>query len=752
MGRSKSKKEPSRGAAPATSAPPPRWWVFGLSLALGVLFGAGAFYLPWRSFTTFGLCTSALAAAHLATAALALLHHPRWTTAWRLHAFVALAWLLYLGWVVVSSASHIAGLYGSLGNGLAAALAAAYAPAVLLSLPTAVWALAATGGLRGGPARFSAAIVLSGLVLDPARHYVRGWGEALASDAEASDFRRALEAAAPSLVESSTVGVSRLQVPGAASCERAPRARPTALVQLRKGAATEPRCVQAEDLPALGAQVQALLRESAYRGPALVELVTGARPLRPHTPLVASFVVRPGLDGVCFERQCLAAWQLVAQDEFNAYTPVDFIQDLRLGVDPARLRRHFGREEGGFEGLVAIQTQSYLVQRGRVRDLRRLRSERPELDPGTVTAALQAARRFVLGAQAEDGRFMYLVHPFTGEVSYQGFSVPRQAGTTLALCEVGGEGAEVDAVVARSLAMLETLLVKKGELGALIYPPGANVREASLGPAALSLIAFLACRDRVGPRHDELIGRLGRFLLAVERPDGSFRPRFDLQEGLPVEGPQVLYAAGQAIFALVLLEQLAATAEHPSFPTPETLADGVERAMRYIAGAYWDMPVRDFFFIEENWNCLAARAALASHRHSAYERFCIDYVRFKTRYMFGAQDAVDRDFVGAYSFANVTVPYNTPTAGFAEAAAAAIDVARARQEAVPELERALAGAMRYLLFAQWREEDCFACTTQVHIPGAFSESLSSPVIRIDYVQHSLAGLGHGAKTLGLNAR
>lgn len=731
---------------------PPRWWVFGLSLGLAVLFAGGAFYLPWKSFTTFGLFTSALALAHLLTAALALVGHARWTSAWRVHAFVALAWLLYLGWVVVSSASHIAGLYGSLGNGLAAALAAAYAPAVLLTLPTALWAIAATGGLRGHAARASAAVLLLLLVLDPARHYLRGWGDAQASASEAVDFRLALEAAAPSLAVSSTVGASRLEVPGVAACERSPQTVSTALVQLQRGDATLHRCLQAESAAALREQVQGLLRDPEHRGPAVVELVTRTRPLRPHTPLVASFVVRPGLDGVCLDRQCLASWQLVAQDEFNAYTPVDFIQDLRLGVDPARLRRHFGQEGRSFEGLVAIETRTFLVQGKEVRSLRRLRSERPELSPATVAASLGAARRFLLGAQAEDGRFMYLVNPFTGEVSYQGFSVPRQAGTTLALCEVGGEGPEVDAVVARSLSMLETLLVKKGELGALIYPPGANVREASLGPAALSLIAFLACRDRVGPRHDELIGRIGRFLLAVERPDGSFRPRFDLQEGLPVEGSQVLYAAGQAIFALVLLEKLALSVQHPSFPSSEALRNGVERAMGYISGPYWDMPVRDFFFIEENWNCLAARAALGSHRHEAYERFCIDYTRFKTRYMFDEDDSVDADYVGAYSFANVTVPYNTPTAGFAEAAAAAIDVARARAEAVPELERALAGAMRYLLFAQWREEDCFACTEQVHIPGAFSESLSSPVIRIDYVQHSLAGLGHGARALGLLER
>lgn len=746
MGKGRTRKT-EKGSARPDSGPDQRYWVAGLSLALGLLFGSAAFYLPWKLVTVFSLLTSLLAASHLSTAILALLGHRRWRTSWRLHAFAALAWLLYLAWVVVSSATHIAGLYGSLGSGLAAALAAAFAPAVLVTLPSSLWAISATGGLRGRPLGLTSLVVLFVLVLDPSWRYVGGLGDARA--AESLELDRVLEPAAKVLVASSSVGLARISPSGAIECERPPAEAETAFVYSRQGVQTQSRCLQANDADGLEARVQAFVESEGRGAPIVVDLVTRTRSLAPHTPLVAGFLVRPGLDGVCLDRQCLSAWQLVALDEFNAYTPVEFIQDLRLGVDPERLRRHFGKEGRGFEGLSAVATRTYVLNGGELRRLRRMRAERPGLNSRTVAQAISAARAFLLQAQAEDGRFMYLVHPFTGEVSYQGFSVPRQAGTTLALCEVGGQGAEVDRVVARSLAMLETLLVKHGELGVLLYPPGVQAREASLGPAALSLIAFLACRDRVGPKHDESIGRIGRLLLVLLRENGSFRPRYDLQEGLPVEGPQVLYAAGQGIFALVLLEALAASVHHPSFPEAKALQSGVERAMGYIAGAYWDMAVRDFFFIEENWNCLAARAALGHHRHEAYERFCIDYVRFKLRYMFDEDDSIDSDYLGAYSFANVTVPYNTPTAGFAEAASAAIEVARKRGEPTRDLERAVQGAMGYLLFAQWHEEDCFACTEAVRIPGAFSESLSSPVIRIDYVQHSLAGLGHGARALGL---
>jgi len=66
----------------------------------------------------------------------------------------------------------------------------------------------------------------------------------------------------------------------------------------------------------------------------------------------------------------------------------------------------------------------------------------------------------------------------------------------------------------------------------------------------------------------------------------------------------------------------------------------VERGMDYVAGEYWSHPLRNFFFIEENWHCLAARAALDHHRHAAYEQFCLDYTRFRSRFALTATSGV----------------------------------------------------------------------------------------------------------------
>jgi hypothetical protein len=35
------------------------------------------------------------------------------------------------------------------------------------------------------------------------------------------------------------------------------------------------------------------------------------------------------------------------------------------------------------------------------------------------------------------------------------------------------------------------------------------------------------------------------------------------------------------------------------------------------------------------------------------------------------------------------------------------------------------------------------------VAGGFSENMGSPHIRIDYVQHAMAAMGHGGRVLGL---
>ncbi|MEZ4452425.1 MAG: hypothetical protein R3B09_23370 [Nannocystaceae bacterium] len=759
-------------AGPST----PRLALALVSLFQALVFAAAGWLLPWGSMTPFAIAAGALAALHGLTSITALIGSGARAPLWRVTSAAA---LIFLGWVtylVVDGAVYVAVLYGGLGEGVAIGIAAAWCVLVLFTLPTAIWGIAATGGLRGlrGRRLGGAAAVLLALVA-----VGLGRDVAIASDdprPRLADRPEALLAEFQALADDLPAASKQAPVPSLMTrtptiCERAPEDAPiTVLVHYpRRGEAPDPLpmrptslCVQGEPEAIVG-ELRARLADAHSKGPIKIDVVVAATPLTSATNAPDAFSVRPGVDGVCRKGRCFAPWQMVALDQFTSNAPLPFIDDFRFGVDARRLAGLFTgqapEERLALDGLTRITTWSYLIDAdGVARYTPRMREQadaRP-LTRAHLDEAVRLAELHILAAQGDDGRFRYLLNPFTGRVSWRGFAVPRQAGTTLALCEVASDTPPVNAAVRSSLKMLSTLERRRDGFSALaVGSPERPPQFASLGTTALSLIAFLGCRPRMGDEFDRIIGDLGRYLLTVQRTDGGFYPGYSLKDDAIVEGPDPLYAGGQAVFALSLLEAAATeAAADPSapkgvFPPVEQLRDAVERAMHYTATRYWDHGLEGFFYLEENWHCLAARASLGHHRNDAYERFCVDYVTFKGRMIFDEESRVDPDYLGAYGFGQVIPPHNTPSGGFGEALAAAMALKEARGESIAEDQATMARVLGFLVRQQWRRELCFACAERQVIAGGFSESLASPEIRIDYVQHTMAALGHGGRLLEL---
>lgn len=760
--------------AAATAAPGRRWAVGLLAALHAAALGWAAIELPWRQLTVFSALTALVAALHLATAALSLIPHPLAARAWRLASLCSLAYLAYLTFGVASSAVYVASLNRGLGGGLAAALGAAWAVAALLTLPFACWGVAATGGLRrrrlpaGAVAALAAAAALA-----------LAWEDRIAK-ADATPVPggspdRTAEALRAGLPEPASLPAPdrppSLLTTAPAACAAPPGGGTTTIVVTRlardsaKGrVAATTRCLQ----PAAGEDAAAALRAElagGLRGPVKIDVISAVQPLRSPGPALAGLSLRPGLDGVCLEggapgagARCLMPWQLIAIDAFNTNTPFPAVPDFRFGAALPGLRKALGEEPPGAsaEGLLRVETLSYVAdERGELRLLSRLGRAAHPLEAGALAEAAAAAQRYITSAQRADGMFRYMVDPFSGRASFEGFSVARQAGTTLALCELGDPVASVKPVIQRSLGMLAKLerladgAPPGAPLGALVFPRGNRDPIVNLNPSALGLITFLSCRPIAGPEYDALIGRLARMVLATQRDDGGFTPRFDLAQRAAVPGPGQLYENGQALFALTLVEALSAAAPSPALPPAPEVRAAVDRAMDFFATRYWDHFAADFVWMEENWHCLAARAALGHHRHDGYERFCLDYVAFKSRLILDAASGVQPDYLGGYGFGNVLPPHNTSTAGFGEALAAAMALKEARGEDLTADRARMESVLGFLLRQQWDDATCFACARNITIPGAFSESMSSPQIRIDYVQHAWAALGHGGRTLGL---
>jgi hypothetical protein len=754
------------------SSPPPlpRASLAFVALVHAVVLGAAARVLPWPSFSVFALLAGLTSVAHVVVAALAVAGHRRLATAWRL---ASLSSLLFLGWVTyaaLSSGLYVARLYAGVGVPLAAAAGAAWCVVAFFTLPIACWGLAKTGGLSGrstrpstlprdaGPLGLVVLVVLAALGI---------------ATRAASSRAVAIETPGPSRVEALRAALGRglASLPRSAAAEGSlfdptPQACPSPpgpgrstifATYIQKTHDVVSVCVQGADVDdaarALGAKL-----EATWGGGAIsIDVATGVQALPDAGALLGAVILRPGLDGACFERSCLMPWQLVATDQFTRLTGFAALQ-LKVGVSAPALRQALGappvpptgrdvlaEPHAGFAGVARLETTSFLRRPdGALEPRPRLLGPELPLDRPNVLAAARRAILFAEGAQEADGRFHYLVNPFTGAVVNDGFNIPRQAGTTLAICDAGGVADERSRKVAlRSLAMLSSLVVRSKDRGGIVFPPGSKW-PAGLGPSALTMVALLACRDRVGHLFDRQIGELGRGLLATQRPDGGFHPAWDPATGEGVAGQDQLYAAGQAVLALVLWEGAR------DLEKPAGVGEAIDRAMAYFSGPYWKTPIGDFFFLEENWHCLAARAGIqTSHRNDRYERWCIDYMTMKSRLVMDETSSVDDEFVGAYGFGDVLPPHHAATAGFAEALAAMIAVKHARDEPTAKDEALLAKCLGYMLKNQWREDNCAFCTRSLRIPGGFSENVGSPVIRIDFVQHALAAISHGGRELGL---
>lgn len=733
----------------------PRWSLAALSGAHAAIFVWAAVVLPWRSWTALAVLSCLLAAAHLGTAVLAALAHRRLAFVWRATSVLSLAYLAYVGWGLLSSAWYVGSIYRGLGEGVAAVLGAVVGLVVLVTVPIAAWGIAATGGLR--PSKlFGSALVLA-VALAGGRlllHTSEARGAALPGDALVDEVRAAIEA---------DVDVDALGAPGGrkvalmltspAQCAAPPEGAEVTLIAtyLVKGERrVEPasRCFQGTSARTVVDAFAAAVREEGLRGDIKLDLLRRAFTLPTSAPLVESLAFRPGIDGVCAQNgRCLMPWQLVALDAFVSHAPIPSVPDVRLGVAYDLLAQRLGATR---DALVRVTTQSWLLspEHGLVAS-GRVPSPDAEASEATVRAALDAAGKYIFFSQDKSGRFNYIVMPFTGQVINGDFSIARQAGTTLAACELAPADTWATRLAKRSLHLLakheQRYPLGDEHGGVLRYKPRGN-RER-LGPTALSLAAFITCRDRVGDVHDALIARLARTLLAAQRPDGSFHHFIDVASGRPPDAKGSIFVDGQAVFGLSLMETIAGEGGG-KFPARAVFTEATERAMTFFGSHYWDIPLEPFLYIEENWHCIAAAGSLGHHRHEAYERFCLDYVAMKSRIVHEPGSAVHPDFIGGYGFGNVVPPHNTATAGYGEALAAAIKIKRARGMDVTADAARMQLVMAFLVKNQWSERACYACSPKQRIVGAFSEHMASPRIRIDYVQHVWSALGHGAIALG----
>lgn len=207
----------------------------------------------------------------------------------------------------------------------------------------------------------------------------------------------------------------------------------------------------------------------------------------------------------------------------------------------------------------------------------------PPIDARGAHAAAVAAGDWLAANLDEVGRFTYGYDRVTGEDNPD-YNLVRHAGATMSLYQLVMAGE--DQFLEPADRALDYLLERRLDHGDLstVADPGSRAR---LGVTGFVIVALLMRRDITGDTsNDDLSRRLGRFVLGQQEESGALLAFWDRRTKLPVPDAYGPFATGEALWALIELDNRFPgegwwSAAEPTF---HYLASGVrERREGYLA-------------------------------------------------------------------------------------------------------------------------------------------------------------------------
>jgi hypothetical protein len=185
----------------------------------------------------------------------------------------------------------------------------------------------------------------------------------------------------------------------------------------------------------------------------------------------------------------------------------------------------------------------------------------PEIATGPARAevgdAISAAAGYLERACDSDGKFVYRINFRTGQEA-SSYNIVRHSGAMYALAMRNGSESDPRAAetVLRAAAFLRNHYIGPGvrPRQLVVWSAPLPLRsDAELGATGLGLVA-LAAAYRIDPKSIPLeqLQALGRFLLFLQRDDGSFVSKYRAESG-PVSDWESLYYPGEAALGLIAL-------------------------------------------------------------------------------------------------------------------------------------------------------------------------------------------------------
>ncbi|MBU1069835.1 hypothetical protein KJ975_09745 [Myxococcota bacterium] len=502
-----------------------------------------------------------------------------------------------------------------------------------------------------------------------------------------------------------------------------------------------------------------------------VDLVRSVLPIRRFFGLEALFLL-PGLEALQVSLENGQKIVYLPEDMFLAglldrHMPLKFVPELRIGVDFAQVDRHV-RETTGYEpvGHYRLQLWSILLDQAHpdgYRDVVRVHLTPPEITRERVLEAANAGGRYMVNAlirdplerfpctqracrhgyfTAEPGQFLYNYNIVTGLYDFQNrnlYNLVRHAGTTYSLANLYLITRDPSYADAASRAIAYLVGLAGNSCSQEPFRCVANDLEPCLGSASLTLLAVAEYRLATGDaQYDEFARGLAKFLLYMQRPDGSFRHIYNLKTRQPDEKQVLLFYSGEAAFALA--KAFRAYGER-------SWLDAAVLALDHLTGPATSPLPFHFGFGEEHWTCQAAREVAPEVMKPRFLEFCLDFSHFIERQQFTKTDTAFPDFSGSYGFSPFLPPHTNGAGSRTEANVSILELARLHGVSAPHVERQIRRAVEHIITHQKRPGNCWLCADMARADGAVVNTLTTWDVRIDTVQHVTSGLIRASRAL-----
>ena len=344
-----------------------------------------------------------------------------------------------------------------------------------------------------------------------------------------------------------------------------------------------------------------------------------------------------------------------------------------------------------------------------------------------VERAIELATGYLERACGPDGKFAYEVETGSGKES-SSYDIIRHAGAIYALGMVNRYHPDPKAV---GTMVRAAGFMRQKYMGPGVHPeqlvvwskPLTEIRArqyAELGGAGLGLVALAEVRA-VEPNAVSLedLHALGRFLLFLQRNDGSFVHKYRLDSG-PVANWEILYYPGEAVLGLIALYEI----DH----SPQWL-DGAAKALSYLAKRRTGLST----FPADHWALIATAKLL---RYSDQVRSTVSQEEL-VRHASQICDSIAREQFHGSAATGLDGAFDplgrtAPVAARSEGLLAALEFLP-KSELRHRIEAVVPRSIKFLLRAQ-----VTSGPQAGGLPAAIvSRARDSSSIRIDYVQHAL---------------